>query len=126
MKFRKRLKFKINGKIVGVDFKVKKIANINANQAIRYYRRLYYSRLLIVENEQIDLPIIQDRASLVVQFILKAVPLTLVIFDSLTSQLFEQQHSAELIVVFIVLEFWITKNYTGKKMLGYKWFFGED
>jgi hypothetical protein len=61
-----------------------------------------------------------------VHLMFKAIALLLVAFDFLIGKLFEEQYAAQIIIIFIVLEFWITKNYTGRKMLGYKWFFGED
>lgn len=32
----------------------------------------------------------------------------------------------ELVILFVVLEFWFTKNIVGKRMIGARWFFGKD
>jgi hypothetical protein len=32
----------------------------------------------------------------------------------------------ELILLFVVLDFWLTKNITGKRMLGIRWGFEEN
>lgn len=37
-----------------------------------------------------------------------------------------EQIVIELILIFIVVDFWFTKNINGRKMLGLRWEFGED
>jgi hypothetical protein len=32
----------------------------------------------------------------------------------------------ELIVIFVVIDFWLTKNVTARKMIGLRWFFEND
>jgi hypothetical protein len=52
------------------------------------------------------------------------IPLFLVAFDPFITRFFEVQYITEMVMIFIALEFWVTKNYTGRKMLGYRWFYG--
>lgn len=32
----------------------------------------------------------------------------------------------ELVLLFVVLDFWLTKNITGRRMVGLRWAFEED
>lgn len=32
----------------------------------------------------------------------------------------------ELVVFFIIVDFWFTKNYNGRKLLGLRWYFSLD
>ena len=32
----------------------------------------------------------------------------------------------ELLFIFIVVDFWMTKNIIGRQMLGIRWYFGDD
>lgn len=57
---------------------------------------------------------------------LKLIPALLFILDKFIRKLFTPVGNEEFILVFTILDFWITKNYNGKKMLGQRWFFGED
>jgi hypothetical protein len=41
-------------------------------------------------------------------------------------QLIGADPTYELIVVFIVIDFWVTKNINGPKMVGIRWFFQND
>ena len=43
-------------------------------------------------------------------------------FEGLTSPIIY----LELIFVFMVVDFWMTKNITGRQMLGVRWYFGDD
>ena len=44
------------------------------------------------------------------------------LFDALLTDMI----TIELIIIFIVIDFWLTKNVNGRKMLGLRWSFGED
>jgi len=54
---------------------------------------------------------------------LKSVVLTLYMLNSQMTNLIGQNPTYELIVIFIVIDFWVTKNINGRKMIGIRWFF---
>jgi len=56
----------------------------------------------------------------------KAVVLTLYMLISYLKALIGQNVTDEIIVIFVVIDFWLTKNVTGRKMIGLRWFFEND
>lgn len=58
--------------------------------------------------------------------ILKAVVFVLFLFRGMFSTLFNGLVLNEMIVVFAVLDFWTTKNFNGKRLLGIRWYFDVD
>jgi hypothetical protein len=65
-------------------------------------------------------------SAFLVHVVLKLIPLGLFILDPLFRSVFSEKFSTQLVLLFIVVEFWWTKNITGKRMLGVTWFFSED
>lgn len=59
-------------------------------------------------------------------FILKAVVLTLYLFSGQITSLINNEPTYELISIFLVVDFWVTKNINGRKMIGIRWFFEND
>jgi hypothetical protein len=57
---------------------------------------------------------------------LKLIPVLMFALDKFLQKFFTPTLNEELIILFTVIDFWITKNYNGKRMLGQRWFFGED
>jgi len=47
-------------------------------------------------------------------------------FRSMFATFFSNVVIYELIAIAVVLDFWFTKNITGKKMLGVRWYFEND
>lgn len=54
---------------------------------------------------------------------LKAIPLGLLILKGLMTGLVGNMIVVELILIFVVVDFWFTKNITGRKMAGLRWSF---
>lgn len=48
------------------------------------------------------------------------------LFRGIFTTLFNGLVLNEMMVVFVVLDFWLTKNFNGKRMLGLKWYFDVD
>lgn len=57
---------------------------------------------------------------------IKAVVLTLYMLISYLKELIGGNVTDELIIIFVVIDFWLTKNVTGRKMIGLRWFFEND
>lgn len=53
----------------------------------------------------------------------KSVVLTLYMMIGYIKSLIGKNPTDELIVFFVVVDFWLTKNVTGRKMIGIRWFF---
>ena len=56
-------------------------------------------------------------------FMIKAVVLTLYMLISYLKKLIGQNVTDETILIFVVIDFWLTKNVIGRKMIGLRWFF---
>jgi hypothetical protein len=56
----------------------------------------------------------------------KAVVLAFYMLINYIKMLIGQAPTDQLIVVFIVIDFWLTKNVNGRKMIGIRWFFEND
>lgn len=57
---------------------------------------------------------------------LKSIVLVLYMLINYMKKLIGQDPTDELIVIFIVIDFWMTKNINGRKMIGIRWFFEND
>jgi hypothetical protein len=57
---------------------------------------------------------------------LKAVVLTLYMMIGYMKKLIGEDPTEELIIIFVVIDFWVTKNVNGRKMIGIRWFFEND
>lgn len=57
---------------------------------------------------------------------IKAVVLSLYMMISTLKKLLGMNVTDELIVIFVIIDFWLTKNVTGRKMIGLRWFFEND
>ena len=62
----------------------------------------------------------------IIHCITKGIVIVLFLFRGLFSTLFNGLVLNELMVVFAVLDFWVTKNFTGKRLLGIRWYFDVD
>lgn len=47
-------------------------------------------------------------------------------FDEIFVELVSIVVTAELTIVFIIVDFWFTKNVNGRRLIGIRWFFSED
>lgn len=47
-------------------------------------------------------------------------------FEDITDKFLNMIFSAEVIVIFVIMDFWLTKNGIGPGLIGYRWYFGED
>jgi len=54
---------------------------------------------------------------------MKAIVLGLFIMRVALDLIFSSLLVNELIAIFVVVDFWLTKNVIGKKMIGIRWFF---
>ena len=57
---------------------------------------------------------------------MKCIPLGLYLLAGVFDALFSKVIVNELIVIFVVVDFWFTKNITGRKLLGIRWSFDDD
>jgi len=48
------------------------------------------------------------------------------LFRGMFTTLFNGLVLNEMMVVFVVLDFWLTKNFNGKRLLGIRWYFDVD
>lgn len=62
----------------------------------------------------------------IIHCITKGIVIVLFLFRGLFSTLFNGLVMNEMMVVFAVLDFWVTKNFTGKRLLGIRWYFDVD
>ena len=62
----------------------------------------------------------------IVHCLTKGIVFVLFLFRGMFSTLFSGLVLNELMVVFIVIDFWVTKNFTGKRLLGIRWYFDVD
>jgi hypothetical protein len=58
-----------------------------------------------------------------INVILKAIPLALMLFETIIVFIFTAKLLTQFVILFTVIEFWFTKNITGKRMMGMRWFF---
>ena len=58
--------------------------------------------------------------------ILKGIPIGIFFFSGVLVAIFNKTLVYQLIVIFVVVEFWFTKNITGRRLIGIRWYFGED
>lgn len=66
---------------------------------------------------------VQYGSTFMVHAIFKIIPVGLMFFRNFFTGLFGKIVLIELVLLFVVLDFWLTKNVTGKKMLGIRWAF---
>lgn len=59
----------------------------------------------------------------ILHVVLKAIPLGLLLLKGLFVPLLGKTIIIELILIFVVLDFWFTKNINGRKMTGLRWAF---
>lgn len=57
---------------------------------------------------------------------MKVIVLALLIFKGLFAAMFSDLVMNQLLAIFVVIDFWFTKNVTGKKLIGIRWFFQND
>jgi hypothetical protein len=58
--------------------------------------------------------------------VFKALSIGLFLLKNLISKVVGKLITIEVILIFIVIDFWLTKNVSGRKMIGTRWSFGED
>jgi hypothetical protein len=63
---------------------------------------------------------------LIMHVLVKVIVIGLFVMRSVLSLIFSSLLVNELIAIFIVVDFWLTKNVVGKKMIGVHWFFSND
>ena len=56
-----------------------------------------------------------------VHLIFKIIPLALMFLRSFLAPLITKTVVVELVLLFVVLDFWLTKNIIGKRMIGVRW-----
>jgi hypothetical protein len=69
---------------------------------------------------------INHKLAFLPHFMVKAVVLTLYMMISFVKTLIGENPTEQLIVFFVVIDFWLTKNVNGRKMIGIRWFFEND
>jgi hypothetical protein len=62
----------------------------------------------------------------IVHCVFKGIVFMVFLFRGMFTTLFNGLVLNEMMVVFVVLDFWLTKNFNGKRMLGIKWYFDVD
>ena len=62
----------------------------------------------------------------IVHAVLKAIVMGLYVLRAFFGSIFSELVVNELVAIFVVADFWCTKNVAGKKMLGLRWFFEND
>lgn len=65
-------------------------------------------------------------SAFIVHLLFKAIPIALMLLRGVLSPLLSKTVIIELVLLFVVLDFWLTKNITGKRMLGIRWSFEEN
>lgn len=58
--------------------------------------------------------------------IFKAIPVGLLLLKGAFTPIVGKILIIELILIFIVIDFWLTKNVTGRRMIGLRWSFDDD
>ncbi len=69
---------------------------------------------------------INHKLAFLPHFMVKTIVLAFYMLISQIKILIGQDPTDQLIVVFIVIDFWLTKNVNGRKMIGIRWFFEND
>jgi len=62
----------------------------------------------------------------IVHCALKGLVFIIFLFRGMFTTLFNGLVLNEMMVVFVVLDFWLTKNFNGKRLLGIRWYFDVD
>ncbi len=58
--------------------------------------------------------------------VFKAIPIGLLLLKGALQTITGKILIIELILIFIVIDFWLTKNVTGRRMIGLRWSFDDD
>ncbi len=83
-----------------------------------------YSMLKYKEIQEIKE--IQYSTSFAVHLILKLIPIGMYLFESTFTKLIGEIVVNQLIIFFVVIDFWMTKNVNGRRMIGVKWYYEND
>lgn len=59
----------------------------------------------------------------IIHTVLKVIVIGLFVLKRVFSSIFSELVVNELIAIFVVIDFWFTKNVSGKKLIGVRWFF---
>lgn len=62
----------------------------------------------------------------IMHLVFKVIPIALMWLRGILAPFITKTIVIELILLFVVIDFWLTKNVTGKKMIGMKWGFEEN
>ena len=71
--------------------------------------------------EEGEIKSINPGASFLTHIIFKGLALVFFYLFQMFAALLTEQITVELILIFIVVDFWFTKNINGRKMLGLRW-----
>lgn len=58
--------------------------------------------------------------------IFKGIVMVLFYFEEIFDELITELGTDELTVLFVIVDFWFTKNVNGRRLIGLRWFFAED
>lgn len=83
-----------------------------------------YSAVYAEEEAELSPP--SSAIGFIVHAVLKAIVLGILFLRGIFAAMFSDLVINELLALFVVADFWFTKNVTGKKMIGVRWFFEND
>lgn len=64
-----------------------------------------------------------SHASLVMHFLFKIIVVSQFQFEDFVDSFLTMVLSTELLVGFVIVDFWVTKNVLGRALIGIRWFF---
>lgn len=77
-------------------------------------------------DEEGEIKSIFHPSSFITQILFKAIVIGMFYLKGLLIGLTSNLIYMELLFIFIVVDFWMTKNVNGRQMLGVRWYFGDD
>lgn len=93
---------------------------------IRIHYRPWYKIIKIEKALEIRQHPIPSEAALFLHVFLKLAVIVFFYFQDILDYAIGKMLNREIMIFFIILDFWFTKNYNGRKLLGIRWYFSLD